>query len=266
MAGEHRVASRARAARAGVFVPGVPALGQLPQGDALCPDQAQARHQRLPRADGALSRHGDADRQPLRAHEVYLSERGIFLRQALLGRAARCGQIRRRAAGAAGRARAREKGEGENAPRRISPPGQARKAAQGAEARAAEEKTPRPRGGDHRRRARRLPDRGRHRRPLHGPALPLHGQDRRGADARGRHGRPVPEPAARAGRARLCRQARGRAHGRGPQGPHGAVRLRRPVLVRRPAAGRGRGGRRRRDGGGHRPVRPERHRAPRRHP
>ena len=37
----------------------------------------------------------------------------------------RCGQIRRRAAGAAGRARAREKGEGENAPLRISPPGQA---------------------------------------------------------------------------------------------------------------------------------------------
>ena len=216
MAGEHRVASRARAARAGVFVPGVPALGQLPQGDALCPDQAQARHQRLPRADGALSRHGDADRQPLRAHEVYLSERGIFLRQALLGRAARCGQIRRRAAGAAARgarrAAAGKKGQREKAARRKAPPG---KTSQSAEAGAREEKA-RHRGGDHRRRARRLPDRGRHRRPLHGPALPLHGQDRRGADARGRHGRPVPEPAARAGRARLCRQARGRAHGRGP--------------------------------------------------
>lgn len=178
-----------------------------------------------------------------------------------------CGQIRRRAAGAAARgarrAAAGKKGQREKAARRKAPPG---KTSQSAKARAAEEKAPRPRGGDHRRRARRLPDRGRHRRPLHGPALPLHGQDRRGADARGRHGRPVPEPAARAGRARLCRQARGRAHGRGPQGPHGAVRLRRPVLVRRPAAGRGRGGCRRRDGGDDRPLRPDRHRAARRHP
>ena len=49
-------------------------------------------------------------------------------------------------------------------------------------------------------------------------------------------------------------------------GPHGAVRLRRPVLVRRPAAGRGRGGCRRRDGGDDRPLRPDRHRAARRHP
>ena len=71
---------------------------------------------------------------------------------------------------------------------RKAAPGKAR---QSAEAGAPEEKAPRSRGGDHRRRARRLSDRGRHRRPLHGAALPLHGQDRRGADAAGRHGRPV---------------------------------------------------------------------------
>lgn len=35
-----------------------------------------------------------------------------------------------------------------------------------------------------------------HRRPLHGPALPFHGQDRRSADAAGRHGGRIPEPPA----------------------------------------------------------------------
>ena len=39
-----------------------------------CPDEEKAGHQRLPRADGALPGHGDADRQPLRAHEICLPE------------------------------------------------------------------------------------------------------------------------------------------------------------------------------------------------
>lgn len=194
MAGEHCVAPRARAARAGVFVPGVSAVRQLPQGDALCPDEEKAGHQCLSRADGAVAGHGDADRQPLRAHEIYLPERGILLRQALFGRAAGRFKIRRRSAGAAGHpgARAREKGERERAPRRKAPPGKTR---QSAEAGAREEKA-RHRGGDHRGRTRRLPDRGGHRRPLHGPALPFHGQDRRSADAAGRHGGCIPEPPA----------------------------------------------------------------------
>ena len=70
-----------------------------------------------------------------------------------------------------------------------------KKNGQSAEAGAREEKA-RHRGGDHRGRTRRLPDRGGHRRPLHGPALPFHGQDRRSADAAGRHGGRIPEPPA----------------------------------------------------------------------
>lgn len=34
----------------------------------------KAGHQRLPRADGAVAGHGDADRKPLCAHEIYLPE------------------------------------------------------------------------------------------------------------------------------------------------------------------------------------------------
>ena len=93
---------------------------------------------------------------------------------------------------AARRAAAGEKEEREKAARRNPAPGKTR---QSAEAGAREEKA-RHRGGDHRGRTRRLPDRGGHRRPLYGPALPLHGQDRRGADAAGRHGGRIPEPSA----------------------------------------------------------------------
>lgn len=93
---------------------------------------------------------------------------------------------------APGRAAAGEKEEREKAACRKAPPGKTR---QSAEAGAREEKA-RHRGGDHRGRTRRLPDRGGHRRPLHGPALPFHGQDRRSADAAGRHGGRIPEPPA----------------------------------------------------------------------
>lgn len=86
----------------------------------------------------------------------------------------------------------RAKKKKEKKPRGKASPGKTR---QSAEAGAREEKA-RHRGGDHRGRTRRLPDRGGHRRPLHGPALPFHGQDRRGADAAGRHGGRIPEPPA----------------------------------------------------------------------
>lgn len=80
----------------------------------------------------------------------------------------RCRTNLRRSAGAAARStrpRCRgEKEEREKVPRRDPAPGKTR---QSAEAGAREEKA-RHRGGDHRHRTRRLPDRGGHRRPLHG--------------------------------------------------------------------------------------------------
>ena len=172
------------------------------------------------------------------------------------------------AARGARRAAAGEKDEGERAARRNSPPGRAKDPPKPPKPERAEEKAPRHRGGDHRGRTRRLPDRGGHRRPLHGPALPLHGQDRRGADARRttrwpQFQNPLLEQAARD----YAGKPEGELTVADLKGPHGAVCLRRPVLVCRPAARAWRPRppalRRRRSID---PLRPDRHRAARGHP
>ena len=87
MAGIHRLAPCRKRTDACLYVKRLYALGQLPQGDALCTDKEDPRRHRFSGGYRDDARHGDADRQSLRADEVYDARRGV-LRKALFRAAA----------------------------------------------------------------------------------------------------------------------------------------------------------------------------------